>query len=150
MFPLIAERHSSKKSYYPYLFYSIALVTLASLFVTIFYFIFPEFSVNFFFGKKFLEATPYLGFFGIFITLYSICNILVSFFLSVHKTKVAIFLIAAALLQWLLISLFHSNFWEVIGGSVATLALLTIALLLYLLLDDDFRNRSRLSAREND
>jgi len=150
MFPLIAERYSSKKSYYRYLFYSISLVTLASLSVTIFYFLFPEFSVNFFFGKKFLEAVPYLGFFGIFITLYSVCNILVSFFLSVHKTKVAIFLIAAALLQWLLISLFHSNFWEVIGASVTTLALLTITLLLYLLLDDDFRSRSRLSTREND
>ncbi len=150
MFPLIAERYSSKKSYYHYLFYSISLVTLASLSVTVFYFLFPEFSVNFFFGKKFLEAAPYLGFFGIFITLYSICNILVSFFLSVRKTKVAIFLIAAAALQWLLISLFHNNFWEVIGASVAALALLTLVLLLYLLLNDDFRNRARLSTREND
>lgn len=150
MFPLIAERYSSKKSYYHYLFYSISLVTLASLSVTVFYFLFPEFSVNFFFGKRFIGATPYLGFFGIFITLYSICNILVSFFLSVHKTKVAIFLIAAAALQWLLISLFHSNFWEVIGASVVTSALLTLTLLLYLLLDGDFRNRPRLSTREND
>ena len=150
MFPLIAERHASKKSYHQYLFYSIFLVVLASSAITTFYWLFPQFSISFFFGSKFLAAAPYLGFFGIFITLYSICNVLVSFFLSVHKTKVSYFLLAAASLQGVLIFFFHRSFWEVIGASTTTLALLTLTLLLYLLFDDDFRYRSRLQPREND
>ena len=150
MFPIIAERHSSHKDYHRYLFYSLSLVALASLSITAFYFLFPVYSVKFFFGEKFLPAAPYLGSFGIFITFYSVSNVLVSFFLSIHKTKVSYFLIAAAALQWLLINLFHRNFTEVVFASLFVSALLTISLLLYLLLDDDFRYRSRLQAGKDD
>lgn len=150
MFPIIAERHSGRKDYHRYLFYSLSLVALASLLITAFYFLFPIYSVKFFFGEKFLPAAPYLGFFGIFITFYSLSNVLVSFFLSIHKTKVSYFLMSAAALQWLLINLFHRNFSEVVFASLFVSALLTITLLLYLLLDDDFRNRSRLQAGKDD
>lgn len=144
MFPIIAERHASQRRYHHYLLFSILLVGLASLSITIFYFLFPEFSINFFFGQEFLRAAPYLGSFGIFITLYSICNVLTSFFLSIHKTNVGFFLLFSALLQWVLISIFHDNFTQVITSSIVVLTLLTVSLLLYLRRSYDFRHRPNL------
>lgn len=144
MFPIVAEKHASKDRYHQYLFYSLAMVGTVSFLITVLYFLFPKFFINFFFGSAFLAAAPYLGFFGVFITLYSITNVLVTFFLSVHRTGAAVFLIFAAGLQWLLISFFHRNFWQVISVSVSVLTLLTLTLLLYLLREYAFRYRSRL------
>lgn len=150
MFPLTAERHYSRRRYHHYLFLSLVLVGALSATITFFYSLFPNFSVRFFFGSKFLEAAPFLGFFGLFITFYSLCNVLINFFLSVNKTPVAFFPILAGLFQLILINFFHRNFWQVIAVSTSVTALLAITLLLYLFLDDDFRRRARLQAGSHD
>lgn len=150
MFPIIAERHASKRRYYHYLLLSLLLVGAASLTITIFYFLFPQFAINFFFGQRYLEAAPFLGFFGVFIALYSFCNVLVSFFLSIHEMKVAYLLLLASLAQAALIILRHGDFNQVIGSSVTILALLTLVLLLYWRRVYGLRHRPRLQTGKDD
>ncbi|MCG2685912.1 oligosaccharide flippase family protein, partial [Candidatus Parcubacteria bacterium] len=107
MFTLVAERQAVNARYQHLLRLSLLLVGSFGSMATIFYFAFPNFVMRFFFGPKYLGSAQFLGFFAIFVTLYSLCNVLVNFFLSVRRTDVAWLTLLAAGAQLLLITLFH-------------------------------------------
>ncbi len=134
MFPLLIKRHTRGESVNNLFFASILLVLAPSIIITFFYFLFPVVSINFFLGKNYLRATPYLGLFGIYITIFSLLNLCVNFFLSLKKTKIFIPILFIAALQIILISLFHSSFFEVISISLVLSVILLFVMLLYYLL----------------
>lgn len=132
MFPLIVQKHSRNENYTNTFKFSLALVFLPSLLLTIFYAIFPQFSILFFLKREeYLAVSSYLAPFALFITIYGILSILCNFYLSIHKTKVFIPIIIGALLQIVLIYFFHQNFMQIIIISLVITFLLVLLLLLY-------------------
>lgn len=119
MFPLMARRHTDQKGDGKLVPLSLILVALASFGITIFYFLFPEFVISLFLkNKEYLIASPYLGLYGVFISLYSLCSIMMYYFLSIKKTWVYKPILLAAILQAVLIYNFHASFGVIIFISV--------------------------------
>ncbi len=131
IFPIISEYHSRGEKYTRFLFLGFSLILLISLFITSIYFLAPDFMVSILFGEKYFRIASLLGIFGIFITLYSLCVLLSNFYLSIHKTKTSLLICFAAILQIILIYLFHQNLSQVIWISIFTTFLLLILLLIY-------------------
>src|ERR1035437_6809485 len=129
MFPLLVKRHATGKNFVNLFYLALILVILPSVAITAFYFVFPNFVINLFLGgREYLYVAPYLGIFGLYLTVFSLVNVCVSFFLSLNKTNIFIFVVLAAISQIILIYIFHSSFYQVIGVSLLVLSLLFIAL----------------------
>ena len=132
MFPLLVKRHTKGENFNNLFYLTIVLVSISSIVITVFYFIFPRLIISLFLGgREYLNVSSYLGLFGIFITLFSILNVFVNFFLSLKKTFISFFVVSGALLQIFLILLIHNNFSQVIGISIFVCSLLLFVLLLY-------------------
>jgi O-antigen/teichoic acid export membrane protein len=130
MFPLLVKRHASNKSFSNLFYLSLVMVFIPGISITAFYFAFPDFVINLFLGgRKYLFDAPYLGIFGIYLTIFSLVNVCVNFFLSLNKTNISMLVVLAAIMQVILIYIFHSNFYQVIGASLIALTLLLIVLL---------------------
>lgn len=132
MFPTIVQKHSRKENYTNTFKLSLSFVVIPSLILTIFYSIFPHFSILFFLKRQeYLAISPYLVPFSIFITLYSVLSILSNFYLAIKKTKIFIPIIIGAITQIVLIYFIHQNFMQIITISLLCMVLLDIVLLLY-------------------
>lgn len=132
MFPLLIKRHANKESFTNLFYISLLLVLIPSFAITAFYFLFPEFVINLFLGgRNYLSVASYLGIFGLYLTVFSMVNVCVNFFLSLNKTNISFLVVFAAILQIVLIYMFHSSFYQVIGVSLIVLIIL-LTVLLYL------------------
>jgi O-antigen/teichoic acid export membrane protein len=132
MFPLAVKKYAKQESHHRLLFASLLLVLIPSLALTAFYFAAPEFTITFFLkNKEYLMVADKVGLFGIYMTLYSILSILVNFYLSIKRTKVYIPVFLAALIQLVLIVIFHESLLQVVIISAAVTFLLVLGLLLY-------------------
>lgn len=132
MFPLVVQKHAKKENYQNTFWLSVLIILVPSIALTIFYFIFPEFVIKFFLkNEEYLVSAPLLGFFGIFITVYSLLSIIVNFYLSTNKVKVWIPVVLAACLQALGIWMYHKTYFQVISISLWSSGLLLIGLLIY-------------------
>jgi len=130
MFPLVVKRRANGENIASLFYLAMFLVTIPSIAITSFYYVLPNFSISFFLGNNYLSIAPYLGMFGIFITIYSMLNVCINFFLSIGKTKVFIPVIVAMIIQVILIYIFHSSFFQVIGVSLGVASLLLAYLLI--------------------
>lgn len=134
MFPLIVKRHTNQENFNNLFYIALIIVLIPSVLITIFYFVFPEFTIKLFLGREgYISVAPYLGLFGILLTIYSINNVFVNFFLSIKKTLVSLIVLFFALLQIVLIYIYHSNFYQIIYVSVISSVLLLGFLMLYYL-----------------
>ncbi|HXS15216.1 MAG TPA: oligosaccharide flippase family protein [Candidatus Saccharimonadales bacterium] len=132
MFPLVIKRHEEKRNFHSLFFVATSLVLLPSVAITVFYFLFPTIAVSILLGGKgYVAIAPYIGWYGIFLCLFSILNVFVNFFLSLKHTEVVILVGLGALSQAIGISLFHTNFASVIEVSIITSFGLLLLLLLY-------------------
>lgn len=132
MFPLIVQRHAKKENYNHLFYLSLFFVIVPSVVITLFYFLFPGFIMTIFFKEtKHLPSMTLLGTFGIFATIYAIIAVLTNFYLSIKKTFVFIPLLAASILQIILIWFFHASFFQVVYDSIIVCSLLLVVLLLY-------------------
>ncbi len=130
MFPLLIKRHATGKNFVNLFYLALTLVILPSVAITSFYFAFPNFVINLFLGgREYLSVSKYLGIFGLYLTVFSLVNVCVNFFLSLNKTNISILVVLAAVSQVILIYIFHSNFYQVIGVSLLVLVILLLALL---------------------
>ncbi|PIR79851.1 MAG: hypothetical protein COU25_03185 [Candidatus Levybacteria bacterium CG10_big_fil_rev_8_21_14_0_10_35_13] len=132
MFPLLVKRHAMGRNFNNLFYLALILVILPSLAITIIYFTFPQFVINLFLGgREYLFISKYLGLFGLYLTVFSMVNVCVSFFLSLNKTSISYIVVPMAILQIVLINFFHSNFSQVILISLFVSGLL-LAMLLFI------------------
>lgn len=130
MFPLIVKRHATGKGIINIFLLALILVTVPSVLITAVYLFFPKFVITLFLGgRDYLSIAPYLGYFGIFLTIFSIVNLFVNFYLSLGRIKIVFPVTIAALMQIVLIYLFHKTFSEIITVSL----IVTVSLLLMFL-----------------
>lgn len=131
LFPMISEHHARHESYSRILFLGVLFTFLLSGFITLIYFLAPEFMILTLFGERYLAIANMLGIFAVFVALLSLAGLFANFYLSIHKTWPSYIVATGAILQIALIFLFHKNLFEIIWVSVIITFLLLIALLLY-------------------
>lgn len=131
MFPVISER--TAKGIVSIKLIGISLVSVAAISTILcsLYFLFPTFIVKMLFGNAFVEAGALLGLFGIFLSLFSIGNIISMSCLAIGKTHVWIAAIVCALLQIIGIYILHSTIFEVIVLNIGICLLFVVAQLGY-------------------
>lgn len=134
MFPLISKRQSQGKSYHEIFFYSLVLTAVLSLAILLFYYIAPDFAINLFLGASYLEARNLLFVMGVFMSLFAVSSLFVSFNLSIGKSKVVMLPILAAIMQSICIFLFHDRLNTVITVSILICIVMLLGLILYSLL----------------
>lgn len=132
MFPLLIKRHTLGQAYKKLFYLALILVFIPAILITGFYYLFPQTTINLFLGgRDYLMLSKYLGIFGLYLTIFSLVNVCVNFFLSFNETKIVYFVIIAAVLQIILISLFHADFYQVIYISITVATILLVTLLTY-------------------
>ncbi len=132
MFPLIVQKHERHENYNNIFKMAIVLVFIPSILISIFYFLYPDFAIGFFIKNKvYLSASHLLGLFGLFITIYSLISLFVYYFLSIKKTKVYIVVVFSAIVQAVLITLYHDSLLKVVVISLIVSVILLGSLLFY-------------------
>ncbi len=99
--------------------------------ITALYFLFPKNIIGVFWGSTFVGATPYLGLFGIFISLVSISSLLIMVCLAAARKYVWVPTIIASVFQIFLITRYHSNLYAVTKDNIIVSLVLLVSLLLY-------------------
>lgn len=132
MFPLIVKKHAKNESYNNIFKMAIAMVFIPSVFISTFYFLYPDLSISFFIKNEiYRSASSLLGLFGVFITIYSLITLFVYYFLSIKKTNVYIPVLIVALSQLLLVTLYHGSLFTVVIISLLTALILLATLVIY-------------------
>lgn len=137
MFPLIAQRKSKGENFKTIFIYSFFLTFAFSLGGLLMYGLFPRLIISFPYGSAFLGSEGLLVWFALFITLFTLSALVITYNLSLGKSKVTILPLLAAVAQIILIILFHQTLFQVILISIFVTALLLILLLIYSILDKD-------------
>jgi O-antigen/teichoic acid export membrane protein len=131
MFPIIARRHSKKSDYKKVFVLSFLLTLAISLFVVVLYFIFPETSVRLLYGEGFIEASSYLVYFGIFMTIFTLSSLMLNLFLSIEKVGAVYIAAVFAIIQAFGIWIFHDSILTVVKVSIYASSLMLMSLLIY-------------------
>lgn len=132
MFPLLIKRHKKNENIHKLFILAILLVIIPSFFAIACFILFPHIVITIFLGgKQYGEIANYLGIYGLFITAFSVLNLLVNFFVSLQKTKISYIILLGTFFQTILIVIFHSSFYQIIGISLFLSLLLIVILLLY-------------------
>lgn len=131
MFPIVAQRHSKGKGYRKIMILSFLATFIFAIFVLVVYWLFPHFAINLLYGAAYLEASNLLIWFGIFITLFTLSSLIISFHLSVGRTTVVFLPALASVAQILAIWFNHTGLFTVIIISISITALLLSLLLIY-------------------
>lgn len=139
MFPLAVKRHTMNIKVNSLFYISIILVLIPSVIISCIYFLIPELVVKLFLGgREYLYISKYLGWFGLYLTIFSVINVCVNFFLSINRTRISLIVVATAILQILLIYLFHESFYQIIGVSIFSSSVLLIILIFIFLKNQMF------------
>jgi len=132
LFPVVSERNASGKGHSRLVAIGLLIIGMVCVGLTAFYFIAPGI-VLVAFGKAFYGAAQYMGMFAIFMSFFSLSSILIQILLALDKVNVWIITSACALLQTLLLVLFHNSISQVIGVNIAvSVGLFTLLLLYYM------------------
>lgn len=131
LLPVVTERSSKGKHTKGIVYGSIGIVAALSGGITLGFFLLPELALRLLYGTAFIAAAPYLGIFGLFSSLYTIAYTIVMALMGLGKTSAWLILIGAALVQDILLFVFHQTLTTVIWTNIAVAALLVVALLLY-------------------
>lgn len=133
MYPKISAMHARGQDYrktFRNLFSLQIFIVIAAVGV---FSLFPGFITNLFFGERFIESVAFLPPFSLFIGLYVFVYFLAMFSLAIDKRKVIIILVPLVLVQYSLITLFHSDILQVIRINIFICISTLVALLSFIL-----------------
>lgn len=130
LFPVISERNASGKKHSRLVAMGLCIIGMVCVGLTSLYFIAPGI-VLIAFGKAFYGAAKYMGSFAVFMSFFSLSSILIQTLLALDKVRVWIITAVSALLQAILLILFHSTIFQVIEINIAVSVVLFFSLLLY-------------------
>lgn len=131
MFPMISKRHSRGEGYRKIFLYSFVLASGIISAVLFVYYFFPQLAITILFGSSYLEASPHLFRFGLFIALLAISFLYLNFYVSLGRTRIVALSLVAALIQASGIWMFHDSISMVINVSLVSVSFLFVSLLIY-------------------
>ena len=131
MFPMVSKRQAKGYGYKKIFLMSLFLVIIGAFLILLIYYLFPEIMVEILYGKNFIEAANNLVWFGLFMTIFSITSVFISYFLALNKTIVSYFVALFALVQVIGIWFLHNSILQVITISIISISILLLILLLF-------------------
>ncbi|MBU1327483.1 oligosaccharide flippase family protein [Patescibacteria group bacterium] len=108
-FPVLAERCAKRQKTRKLSAFGVIIVCMISFGIIVIYFMVPKIVVSLLFGRAYIDAAELLGPFGIFLSLFSVGNLLMTINLALGNTGVWVATLGCAVLQILGISLFHES-----------------------------------------
>lgn len=126
MFPIISNKKAAGEHYRAVFYGALGLVSLGAIGVGGIYWLFPCEVVRILFGETYSAAVPLLRYFAVFMGLYSVLNLVSSFFLAVKKFLIAPVLAAGALIQAGAVWFWHESLIQVISISTLVVGVLTV------------------------
>ena len=130
MFPLVSQSQARGGNYKRIFFLSFILTFVLASLILLIYWLVPGIVINLL-NSSYSEAAPLLVWYGIFITLYTLCSLFISYYLSLNKTSVVVLPFIAAIAQIIGIWFFHRSLFEVILVSSIVTGMLLVLLLIY-------------------
>ena len=131
MFPIVSENHTLGKNFRKVFYLTLSITAIGSFIITLAYFLFPDIFIQMLFGGKYLSVTLFLGRFGLFMCFLSLSFVLVQFFLGIRKLVIAPIIVISAILQIVLIYLWHDSLISVINANLASTVFLFSSLMIY-------------------
>ncbi|MBI3576810.1 hypothetical protein HY086_02090 [Candidatus Gottesmanbacteria bacterium] len=127
LFPIVAEKSELRADSRRSVTLGLLVVGMVSAVITAGYFLFPSIAILPF-GAAFAPAAPYVGLFGIFVTMYTMATMLLNILLAMGKASVWILPVVAAAFQTILIVFLHQSIYDIIWINFAAAALLGVVL----------------------
>jgi len=132
MFPKTSESFEKNQRHLPILLKALLYALLISGFAILLFLLFPRPIAEIMFGEKSAVIIPYMFEYGAAMLLFSVVALLINYFLSIHKTKVAYLISFALIVEILLLSAFHSSIADITHCMLASGAVAVILMLFYL------------------
>lgn len=134
LLPIIAEKQVRGEKYQHIFRQAIFLTLSLTIIITAVYYLAPNFIIKLLFGEKYLFFAPYLYLYGIIMILYSMMNIFVSYYLSIHRQSFIWLLGVATGLIIILMSIFHQSILGLLLTYLGIMFILTMGLIIDYLL----------------
>jgi len=135
MLPVVASKYKKKENFKQPFVATLFLTLLISMGIALVFIFFPEFITKLLFGsneKKLLSAN-YLPIFSIYMILYTLLAFLSQFFIAISKFKIASIAFLAAVIQFVLILVFHNSLYAIIWDSIVASGTVVLIMILSLI-----------------
>jgi O-antigen/teichoic acid export membrane protein len=133
MFPKTSNLFETSGKHERLFLKAMVLVLFVTGTVVLIYGLFPSIINNFVFGIKYPVISAHLFTYGLAMALFGFSFFLMTYLLSLNQTGVAYLLIGIALVQIILLSLFHTNIAMMINIMLSCGTICVISLILYIL-----------------
>ncbi|MCX6810272.1 MAG: oligosaccharide flippase family protein [Candidatus Berkelbacteria bacterium] len=133
MFPMISEKTVSGERHYKLLFFSMLFVIIGALLVLIAYVIAPAKIIGILYGQQYVPLYYLLPEIGLAVLLYSLINLLTSYYLVVKDFHFLWFFLVAVIGLVTAISLYHPSLLIVVRLMILDFGLLFAAIIGYYL-----------------
>ena len=131
IFPLISEAQAAKENVKKVIFPGLLIIGLIVGTALIVFGFFPKLMILLLFGEKYFLIEPFIIYFALAMSLYTFDVVFLNIFLAQKTTTPIFFVCLVALLQIILISLFHQSIGQIVNVFVFISSLLFALLLLY-------------------
>lgn len=131
MFPIVVARHTDNQPYRLLFLGCLGIVSLMVIILVGLYSTVPAFIISLLYGQAFSSGASMLWWFALTLGMLGVSNLFIQFYLSIGKTKIVGLFVLAAILQIVLILLYHQTLLQVVQMSAISCALLLLGLLLY-------------------
>jgi O-antigen/teichoic acid export membrane protein len=126
MFPEVASLHARNEAHFHVVDLSLLLVAGVGIALILTYSAVPGL-VLLPYGAAFAPVRPYLGTFAVALTMLAVANLLINYFLSLARARFVVPLVAACVLETVLIVLFHAGIGQIITMVMVSLGILLAA-----------------------
>lgn len=123
MFPEVATLHARDQAHLHVVDLALLMVSGIGVALILAYFALPNL-VLLPYGSGFAAARTYLGFFALALTMLTLANLVINYFLSIARASFIIPLMGGCILETLLIVFFHSSIWQILSMVLISVGLL--------------------------
>jgi O-antigen/teichoic acid export membrane protein len=140
IFPKTSELQILSRKSVMILIKALVIVFALCLLINVIYFVSPYLIVRAMFGEAFMNSVPYIGYYGIAMTFYSLLNITFLFLLSLNFYSLIPVLTVTSLAELILLNYFHRNLMEVINILILV-SFLSFTVLIFIILFNLIKKR---------
>ena len=116
--PIASHRHSLSGTSKSVFLKLGGVILVLGLLATGIFVSFPNFIISFVSGANYLEAARYLPIFAFSMLLFSINLFLINYFMAIGKQQTNVYLLAASIVQPVLITIFHQDLNQIVWSNV--------------------------------
>ena len=122
MLPIVSEKFKKGENTIKLFATASGLTTILAGTVSIIYWTFPGLVIKLLFGHKYIVAIDYLPLFSIFMLIFSLLSLISFYFIAISRFKWASTPMVSAILQFIGITLYHDNLYQVIYASIVAVS----------------------------